>query len=264
VTGEPYPLLEVIMPYIKNQNVRIHYRVEGEGPPLVLQHGYTDSLESWYEYGYVDALQHDYRLILIDARGHGASDKPHDPDAYATEHQVADILAVLDGIDVPRAHFWGFSMGGQIGFGLARYAASRFASLILGGADPYQGNRAERDQWLPLLRQGMEGFIERIWGSASAISPAFRTRLLANDVEAMIANRIKTMERSGFADVLPTMDMPCLLYAGENDGRYPGILASIPHIRNATFVSLPGLNHAESFYRRDFVLPHVRKFLPAV
>jgi pimeloyl-ACP methyl ester carboxylesterase len=64
------------MPYTNSQGVRIRYHIEGDGPPLVLQHGFTDSLESWYELGYVEALQHDYRLILVDARGHGASAKP--------------------------------------------------------------------------------------------------------------------------------------------------------------------------------------------
>jgi pimeloyl-ACP methyl ester carboxylesterase len=54
------------MPYIAAPDgVRIHYEVEGDGPPLVLQHGFTDSLMVWYERGYVDALRHLYRLILI-------------------------------------------------------------------------------------------------------------------------------------------------------------------------------------------------------
>ena len=39
------------MPYTTHQGVRIHYRVEGEGPPLVIQHGFTDSMETWYEVG---------------------------------------------------------------------------------------------------------------------------------------------------------------------------------------------------------------------
>jgi pimeloyl-ACP methyl ester carboxylesterase len=149
------------MPYANSQNVRIHYQVEGAGPPLVLLHGFTDSLESWYEQGYVEALKPDYQLILLDARGHGASDKPHDPDAYDYEMSgnVADILAVLDALQVPTAHFFGYSMSGQVGFALAQHAPKRFASLIIGGADPYQGTLAERDQWLSMLRQGMATFV---------------------------------------------------------------------------------------------------------
>jgi pimeloyl-ACP methyl ester carboxylesterase len=252
------------MPYANNQGIRIHYQVEGVGAPLVLQHGYSDSVGSWYEQGYVEALQSTHQLILIDARGHGASDKPHDPDAYAMQHNVADILAVLDTLQVPTIHFFGYSMGGQIGFAMAKYAAPRCASMILGGADPYQGNRAERDQWLAMLQQGMATFIEGAWLPQGPISPALRARLLANDVEAMIANRIKTMERPSFAEVLPTMTMPCLLYAGEADGRYAGIKACSAHMPNVTFVSMPGINHAEGFFRSDLVLPHVTKFLATV
>jgi pimeloyl-ACP methyl ester carboxylesterase len=60
------------MPYTENHGVRIHYRVVGAGKPLVLHHGFTESIEDWSECGYVDALQSEHELILIDARGHGA------------------------------------------------------------------------------------------------------------------------------------------------------------------------------------------------
>jgi pimeloyl-ACP methyl ester carboxylesterase len=66
------------MPYVGNQGIRIHYKVEGQGPPLVLQHGSTSSLQAWYQNGYVEPLKPHYQPILVDARGHGASDKPHD------------------------------------------------------------------------------------------------------------------------------------------------------------------------------------------
>ena len=59
------------MPYANNDGVRIHYHVEGHGPPLVLQHGLTSSLKNWSAYGFVDGLKDDYRLIMIDARGNG-------------------------------------------------------------------------------------------------------------------------------------------------------------------------------------------------
>src|SRR5437899_3536222 len=91
------------MPYANNHSIRIHYQVEGEGPPLVLQHGFTSSLQNWYTYGYVAALRQSYQLILIDARGHGQSDKPYDPQAYALQHRVEDVLAVLDALQVDNA-----------------------------------------------------------------------------------------------------------------------------------------------------------------
>ena len=59
------------MPYVTNEGIRIHYEVDGDGPPLVLQHGFTQKVKSWEMAGYVDALKPLYRLIRVDARGHG-------------------------------------------------------------------------------------------------------------------------------------------------------------------------------------------------
>lgn len=67
------------MSSVLNEGVRIHYEVEGSGPTLILQHGFTQKLQGWQLAGYLDALKRTYRLILVDARGHGESDKPHDP-----------------------------------------------------------------------------------------------------------------------------------------------------------------------------------------
>ena len=84
------------MPRVDNKGISIHYRVEGNGPPLVLGHGITDSSDVFYERGYVAALKANYRLVLIDARGHGQSDKPHEPLSYASEKVSSDIVSVLD------------------------------------------------------------------------------------------------------------------------------------------------------------------------
>lgn len=104
--------------------------------------------------GYVEALQHDYRLILVDAQGHGHSDKPHEPAAYEPQLFVADILAVLDHLHIAKAHFWGYSMGGRIGFATAKYAPERFSSFIIGGAHSYQENRDALAPWLQELQKG--------------------------------------------------------------------------------------------------------------
>jgi pimeloyl-ACP methyl ester carboxylesterase len=58
---------------------------------------------------------------LPDARGHGASDKPHDPESYYSALLAADIVAVLNDVGVEQTHFVDYSMGGRIGFALAKY-----------------------------------------------------------------------------------------------------------------------------------------------
>jgi pimeloyl-ACP methyl ester carboxylesterase len=122
------------MAFVDNQGVRICYETEGRGDAVVLQHGFSDSSETWREYGYVDALQEAHQVVLIDARGHGRSDKPHDADSYSLPALVTDVVAVLDALAIERAHFFGQSMGGRYGFGMAKYAPDRLRSLMVAGA----------------------------------------------------------------------------------------------------------------------------------
>ena len=69
--------------------VRIHYEVEGDGPPLVLQHGTGGSLEHWRARGYLDCQRDRFRLLLIDPRGHRESDQPLEQEAYELRNRVA-------------------------------------------------------------------------------------------------------------------------------------------------------------------------------
>jgi pimeloyl-ACP methyl ester carboxylesterase len=233
--------------------------MEGQGPALVLQHGFTESVVDWYEAGYVERLRPDYRLILIDARGHGASDKPHDPDAYLLKRRVSDVVAVLDALDIAKALFWGYSMGGWIGFGIAKYAKERFRALVIGGQHPYaRSMEALRQMVQRGIEQGSGAFVagmEEMFGPESA---ARKRRLLSADLEALLA---VAQDRPGLGDILPTMQLPCCLYAGERDPVYPEVEACSRNIPQVTFFSLPGLNHCDAYTRSDRVLPRVTAFL---
>jgi pimeloyl-ACP methyl ester carboxylesterase len=246
------------MPYASNDGVRIHYQMEGDGPPLVLQHGFSDSLESWYELGYVDALKQGHKLILVDARGHGASDKPHDTAAYGKDLQVGDIVAVLRELSISSADYFGYSMGGRIGFAMAQYAPERIRSLILGGAAGDGRSRIGDGFRAGLKKGGAEG-IPALWGFP--LPPSLRARLITNDIAALDACRADTL---GFADVLPTMSMPCLLYAGDADPTCSVAEATAAEMPNVTFFRLPGLGHAEGFLRSELVLPRVLEFLSSL
>jgi pimeloyl-ACP methyl ester carboxylesterase len=250
------------MPYADNDGIRIHYQVEGEGPPLVLQHGFSESVVDWYEAGYVNALRSDYRLILIDARGHGASDKPHDPDAYELERRVADVVAVLDGLAIEKAVFWGYSMGGRIGFGTAKYARQRIRALVIGGQHPYPRSMEPLRQIIRRgLAEGGEAFVaamEEMFGPETAQRTE---RLRAADLEAYLA---LAQDRPGLEEILPSMDLPCCLYVGEADPIYPEVTACSQYRPRVTCFSLPGLNHCEAYARSELVLPRVTKFLKSL
>lgn len=250
------------MPYATESGVRIHYQVEGGGPALVLQHGFGGALESWYETGYVSELKRHYRLILMDARGHGASDKPHDPNAYALHQRVEDIVAVLNTLGVRRTYFWGYSMGAWVGFGIAKYAPQRFTALVLGGAHPYA--RSMESLRKPILRgieEGPEALIAGLEEVPGTMRPERKARLRTADFEALLA---VAQDRPPLEDVLPTMMQPTLLYVGEQDDIYGDVKQCAADIPNATFVSLPGVNHDYAFARSDLMLPEVLKFLKNV
>jgi pimeloyl-ACP methyl ester carboxylesterase len=244
------------VPYVNNQAVRIHYEVVGAGPPLVLHHGTFGSLEDWEDFGYLSALKSHRRLILVDARGHGASDKPHDPAAYNLAFRVADVTAVLDDLDIRQTDYFGFSMGGWIGFGLVMYAPTRIRSLILGGAHPYAEDMQAFRDLMPQDPGAFIAMLKKIFGPH--MTPAIRARLLANDLKALL---VLTQDRVSLSDVLPMMTMPCLLFAGDSDPRLPQVQECLKGLGNGTFFSVPASDHLASFARSDLVLPHVSAFL---
>ena len=252
------------MPRVDNRGVSIHYRVEGNGPPLVLGHGFTDSSDVWFERGYVAALKAKYRLVLIDTRGHGQSDKPHDPPSYATEKCASDVVAVLDDLGMKTATYWGYSMGGRIGYALARHALDRVACFVVGGAaasgaSAYPTEPGKEPPLITGLRAGPEAII-KIWGE-EWVTPVLRKRLLANDTTALIACAQRPQTTEKYSDVVGTISVPTLVYAGSADPVHDSARQGASEIRGAQFLSLQGLNHPAALCRSDLVLPHVEPFL---
>ena len=249
------------MPQTDNHGVRIHYRTEGSGPSLVLHHGFTSSMEGWYEYGYVDVLKRDYQLILVDSRGHGASDKPHDPAAYRLENRVGDVVAVLDALAVEKTHFWGYSMGGWIGFGMAEFAPERVDRLVIGGQHPYAKSFELFRQLMQTgIAQGKDAFVAAVEQTFGTLSPGYKARLREADHLAYLA---AAQDRVSLESILPQMSMACCLYVGEADRLSPldDVKAASRLIPGARFFSLPGVDHLQGMVRSDLVLPRVMPFL---
>lgn len=227
----------------------------------MLQHGFTDSLESWYEIGYVAALKRDHRLILIDARGHGASDKPHDAAAYAMQHHAADVAAVLKTLGIPKAHFFGYSMGGDIGYALAKHAPTLGTAFIIGGSSPYKPNRDFQEPMLQLLKQGVETLVD-VWEGSGLATPALKARIGANDMDALTALwTMRIEEEPRLEDALPKLRQPCLLLVGAEDGLRAEIETLSKRLPKGKFVAVPGIDHLKGFLRSDLTIPHIKRFL---
>lgn len=254
------------MPFATNDGVRIRYEIEGSGPSLVLHVGFLGSLEDWSrtDTRYTEALRDTYRLILIDPRGQGRSDTPHDPVAYTLETRAGDVIAVLDDLEVGRAHYWGYSMGARVGFTLAAHHPDRLHSLIAGGADPSHGPLpADEHPWYRWMEHGMARFVTEFERQLGPLPSPTRERWLALDAEALRASMRAPNRAAELSDALPTITTPSLLYAGTNDGPEP-IARAAGTMPNARFIAMDDLNHPQAFRRSDLIVPHVLSFLDEV
>lgn len=252
---------EILSGTIDNEGVRIHYEVEGQGPPLILAHWWTGSLEDWRMFGYVDALKDDYRLILIDARGHGQSDKPHDPAAYTPEQQVGDIVAVLDELGISKAHYFGYSMGGTMGWAFAKYTPDRLDSLIIGGKAPESYDPSDDISRIrDLGSEGWARMIVDLAGYFGYTQPEIYTQYVANDIEAVVADA-QSFNAEDFTADLSSMTMPVLLLAGTKDEDHAALKDAAEVLPAASFASLIDQDHATAFMETNMVVERVKGFL---
>ena len=219
------------MSYAENNGVRIHYRVLGAGKPLVLHHGFTESIEDWLECGYVDALQSQHRLILIDARGHGRSDKPHDPSAYSwkrASEMLSPCLMLLGSKRPTSGLFHGWM--GRLRHGSIR--AERVDRLVIGGQHPFaqhgtpssDGSRRDRGR-CRCLRRCLSQDVRA--GRGSICRAAARRR------SARISRAL-----TGSAGPRPTAaanSMPCCLYVGGADDVFKQARSASQRIPGAIF-----------------------------
>ena len=133
--------------FFDSRGVRIRYVDVGRGEPVVLIHGFSTSLDAnWRQTKVIDALSRDFRVVALDVRGHGKSDKPHDPASYGVV-VVEDVARLMDHLHIPRAHIVGYSMGGAITGKFITMHPDRVISAVFGGSAPRLGwtPQAERD-----------------------------------------------------------------------------------------------------------------------
>jgi pimeloyl-ACP methyl ester carboxylesterase len=254
------------MPTTINDGLRIHYEVVGSGEPLLLYHGLTGSGERWRDTGYIAGLAEAYRLILIDARGHGQSDKPHDQDAYGRRRQATDVVAVLNDLDTATARVWGHSMGGDVALTLGRHHPDRVSALVVTGYSPFAAagdEAAEMAAWATDLQSGIEGFVTGYERRHGVLPDDARARWLTNDGEALaacVASMIVESDGSQVAD-LAAIETPVMLLVGTEEPFADHARKAAALLPRGTYVPLEGLDHVQTFFRSDLVMPLVREFL---
>lgn len=114
---------------IETNGVTLDVRVEGDGRPVVLIHGFPDTKRLWSKVtpALVDA---GYQVIVPDMRGYGASSKPADVDAYSLPMLAIDIVGILDHLSLERAHVVGHDWGAATAWGVGTFAPDRVDHLV--------------------------------------------------------------------------------------------------------------------------------------
>jgi pimeloyl-ACP methyl ester carboxylesterase len=116
------------MPNILANDIRIYYEERGSGPAMVWAHGLAGTWQGWEKV--MDFFQNRFRVIAYDARGHGRSEIPDQPEAYAQDIMVEDMRGLLDALGITKAIVGGHSMGANVALNFAIKYPKRCLAVI--------------------------------------------------------------------------------------------------------------------------------------
>jgi len=262
------PDYHALMPFVTAPDgVRLHYELEGSGPPLLLHLGAGCDCELWRAAGYVEPLAKKYQCILFDHRGHGTSDRPRDVAANHIDRFVDDVGALLDHLHLNSVHFWGWSNAMFVACAAAERFPGRVRSLILSGAvgrpvDAMALKAATEERIRNLQEEGWDWLINAFAADEGECPVWMRDRIRATDLEQFILwQRARLDWEVTPWDLVVNAKPPSLLLVGdlEDDGHLMTEVAA--QMTEATEIRFEGLGHINAFLASDQMLPHVQAFL---
>ena len=244
--------------YETEDGARIFYEVAGDGPPMLLLHGYPLSGALFARVR--DALQDDYTVLTVDHRGYGLSEAPETPDNIQT--YAEDALADMTHLGFETAIIGGMSMGGPITLSMYEMAPERFDGMVLidttaaAAAPPEAGlwngtaevaREVGTDPIITALLPDMLTGETRL--NEPAISEYLREVMQGSSVDGFIGGAVALAERPDFTDLLPQIDVPTLVIVGLEDSLYAVQVARnmVEQIPNADLAIIPGGSHAAVF-----------------
>ncbi len=259
--------------------ITLNVEVGGAGRPLLLLHGFTGSAAVWPA---LAARFAPHRCtVAVDLIGHGQSDTPADAERYRMEQCVADLLALLDTLEIAQTDVLGYSMGGRVALQMAATAPARVSTLILESSSPGLADPAERqariaaDEALAdsIERDGLAAFVDRweqlpLFASQAALPADIRarqhTQRLQNNPQGL-ANSLRGMgtgRQSSLWDRLPQLRMPALLIVGALDQKYCAIAEQMAQaLPNVRTVVVPNAGHAVHLEQPERFAMIVMEFL---
>lgn len=253
------------VPTIERDGVKVYYEVAGEGPAVLLSHGYSATADMWRDQ--VAALSGSYKVIIWDMRGHGRSDCPEDDKLYSEALTVEDMAAILDACGVESAVIGGLSLGGYMSLAFHLKYPERVNALMLFDTGPGYKSDAGRDAWNETAMRWVAAFEARGLAALSEIGSREMRNEAHRSADGLI-RAAKGMLRqfdSRVIESLPEIAVPTLVLVGADDTNFIAptdyMAKKIP---NATKVVLAGAGHAANLDRPEDFNAAVREFLKHV
>jgi 2-succinyl-6-hydroxy-2,4-cyclohexadiene-1-carboxylate synthase len=263
-------------------NLMFHVEQAGSGHALLLLHGFTGSAATWGTH--ISHFAACRQIIAPDLIGHGQTDAPAHTARYSMAHCVADLLALLDTLEIEQTDVLGYSMGGRIALHLAAAAPQRVRSLLLESATPgidKSTERAERirsDEALAeaIENDGVAAFVKRwermpLFDSQVVLPLEVRANLHSQRLQNRsigLANSLRGMgtgQQQPLWDKLGVIKMPTLLLVGELDAKYCAtarrMAKILPRVRMVVVLNAGHTIHLE---QPDIFEQEVTEFLDLV
>jgi pimeloyl-ACP methyl ester carboxylesterase len=248
----------------------IAYREAGQGPALVLLHGFLCDSRCWRRQ--LAGLSDSFRVVAWDAPGAGSSSDP--PDTFTTTNYACCLASFLDALGIDRAHVLGLSWGGILAQEFYRLYPERLRCLIL--ADTYAGWKGSLPE--PVWQERLATCLLDAKGPTDALVAKFLPGLFTDaapqDLREEMSAIVSEFHPIGFRlmslssaemdtrNLLPRIDVPTLVLWGDDDRRSPMYVAEALHaaIPGAELVIIPNAGHVSNMEQPDAFNGHVRRF----
>ena len=251
------------MATLDRDGVAIHYETHGQGPAILLSHGYSATCRMWD--GQIAALRARFQVIVWDMRGHGESDYPADPAAYSEAATVADMAAILHALNVQRAVIGGLSLGGYMSLAFHRLHPAMVRALMIFDTGPGFRKADAREAWNQHALQRAAD-LESLGLAALGTSDEVRMSRhrdasgLAGAARGMLTQRDDSVITS-----LDTIAVPSLILVGGSDNNF---LAATDYmarkIPGATKVVIEHAGHASNLHQPAAFNRAVESFLASL
>ncbi len=255
--------------YLHLPDVRIHYRVFGEGPPLVMLHGLGSSGIDWFPV--TPMLADRFQLVLVDLRGHGHSSLPTSRN-YAVSRMADDVWAVMEHLGLVQPSILGLSLGGCVALQVAISHHQHLHHVVLVNTFAKLRSQGMRDLWSKVQRmfaamQGMDRLAEYVAVSlfTDPLKRAFAAERLRHNDLGVILRTMMGLSRWNALSQLSLLPNPVMVLTGDRDKTVPRRCAEelVAGLPNAQWQVVPDAGHALPWDQPDAFCKHVLNFLGA-